>query len=84
MNKKYIYLQSGLTDSESLVGGAWASLSLNSPLVILMDTLKIRGKIGNYTINFSVRWTETKTLESYEKYYGDTELGDIDSDWEVF
>lgn len=65
------------------MGGAWASLALNSPLMILMYTLNIRRKTGNYTINFSVRPTEAKTLESYE-YYRDTKVGNIDSDWEAF
>lgn len=54
-------------------------MALNSPLMILMYTLNIRRKTGNYTINFSVRPTEAKTLESYE-YYGDTKVGNIDSD----
>ena len=52
--------------------------------MILTYTLNIRQKTGNYTINFSVRQTEAKTLESYEKYYGDTKVGNIDSDLEAF
>lgn len=29
-------------------------------------------QVTNYSVNFSVRKNETRALESYEKYYGDT------------